>query len=333
MRSRTAMRSRTTALLLLLILALSVSTAAAQERIMVGEDIYVAAGEDLDDVVCIGCSIRIDGKVNDAVAIAGSIEMSGEARDAVSIFGGTQVDGEVTGDAVVVGGGLKINGKVHGDAVSVLGGMELGPGAEVDGDTVAVLGGIAGKTAAKIGGAVHESEALRTVALSGAVVLFLLIVAASLLAGPFITFVAVAILGEQRVETIQQTVSQRAGMSFLIGLAVWFTSIVVPITMFWAPGVETLVTISFFVVASVGYAGIGLWVGRGLINSTSVMAPAVFGSGLVGLIQLIPVIGWFIAWPIFGLLALGAAALSGFGTSVDWMLRRSEAEPVPRPTA
>jgi len=318
--------------LLLLAAAWSISTAGAQERIMVGEDIYVAAGEDLDDVICIGCSIRIDGKVGDAVAIAGNIELAGEARDAVSIFGWIRVDGEVDGDAVVIGNRLEVNGKIRGDAVSVLGGMDLGPGAEIDGDSVAVLGGIAGKAAAKLGGAVHESEALRTVAVSGAVVLFLLLVAAGLLAGPFITFVAVAILGEQRVETVQQTVSQRAGMSFLIGLAVWFSSIIVPIMMFWAPGVETLVTIAFFAVAAVGYAGIGLWVGRGMINSNGVMAPALFGSGLVGLIQLIPVIGWFIAWPIFGLLALGAATLSGFGTSVDWMLRRSEAEPVPRPT-
>jgi len=70
-----------------------------------------------------------------------------------------------------------------------------------------------------------------------------------------------------------------------------------------------------------------------MIRSEGVMAPAVLGAGLIGLIQLIPLLGWFIAWPIFGFLALGAAALSGFGTSVDWMLRRSEAEPVPRPTS
>ena len=52
---------------------------------------------------------------------------------------------------------------------------------------------------------------------------------------------------------------------------------------------------------------------------------------IVTLVQFIPVIGWFIATPIFGFLALGAAILSGFGTSVDWMLQRSEIDPVPRP--
>lgn len=300
---------------------------------MVGEDIYVAEGEEIDEAICVGCSIRVDGKVRDAVAIGGSIEIRGEARDAVAVFGGLRVDGNVTGDAVVVGGGMQIDGKVRGDAVAVLGGLDLGVGAEIGGDTLAVLGGVSGKETAKLGGSLHESGALRAVAFSGAVVLFLLLVLAGLLIGPFITFVTVAILGEQRVATIQQTVSQRAGMSFLIGVGLWVGSMVIPAVMFWAPGVETLVFVSFMVVAAVGYAGIGLWVGRGLIRSGGVMAPAVFGSGLVGLIQLIPVIGWFIAWPIFGWLALGSAALSGFGTSVDWMMQRSEAQPVPRPTA
>ena len=326
----------TSIVLLPLIALLTPGAASAQDRVMVGEDIYVAAGEALDDAVCIGCSIRIDGKVKEAVAIAGNIEINGEVeRDAVVVFGGVRLDadGRVGGDVAAIGGGMEINGKVSGDAVAVLGGVRLGPGAEISGDTVAVLGRVDGKDHATVGGTLHESGALRNFAVSGAVVLFLLIVLVSLLTGPFITFVAVTILGEQRVETLQQTVAERAGMSFLIGLAVWLASVVIPVTMFWAPGVETLVTLSFFVVAAVGYAGLGLWVGRGMVRTSGVVVPAVLGSALIGLIQLIPVLGWFIAWPIFGLLALGSAALSGFGTSVDWMLRRSEVEPAPRPTA
>lgn len=315
-------------------LAAPFAVADAQERVMVGEDIYVAEGEDIDEAICIGCSIRIDGRVKEAVAIGGGIEVNGEVSEAVvAIFGGVTIDGEVGKEAVVIGGGMQVNGKVRRDVVSVLGGLTLGPGAEIGGDTVAVLGGIDGKDGATLGGSIHESEALKAVAISGAVLLFLVVVLSIVLIGPFLTFVTVAVLGEQRVATIQQTVAQRAGMSFLIGLAVWAASIIVPITMFWAPGMETLVTLSFLVVAAVGYAGLGLWVGRGLIKSGGVMAPAMFGSGLIGLIQLIPVLGWFIAWPIFGFLALGSAALSGFGTSVDWMLRRSEVEPVPRPTS
>jgi hypothetical protein len=60
-------------------------------------------------------------------------------------------------------------------------------------------------------------------------------------------------------------------------------------------------------------------------------ATGVLGAILVTIFQFIPIIGWFIATPFFGFLALGAAVLSGFGTSVDWMMQRSEAEPVPRP--
>ncbi|MBI1356419.1 MAG: hypothetical protein GC160_18920 [Acidobacteria bacterium] len=326
------MRARSIAIWLLTAFV-SVGAAAASERVMVGEDIYVAAGEELDDAVCIGCSIRIDGKVRDAVAIGGSIDVNGEVSgDAVSIFGSMRLDGDVRGDAVVIGDGMTISSKVGGDAVAVLGAIELNSGAEVDGDTVSVLGGVTGKAVAKLGGKVHESQAFKALAVSGAALLFLLILLFSMLAGPFVTFVVVSILGPTRVEIVQQTAAQRAGMSFLIGLAVWVASVVTPVTMFWAPGVESLVTLAFFVVAAVGYAGLGLWVGRGFIRSEGVLAPAVVGSGVIGIIQLIPVLGWFIAWPLFGLLALGAATLSGFGTSIDWMLRRSEMEPTPRPT-
>ena len=328
------MRARSIAIRLLPVL-LSLSAAAAQDRVMVGEDIYVAAGEEIDTAVCIGCSIRVDGKVRkEAVAVGGGVEVNGAGEgEVVSIFGRLRIHGEVHQEAVVIGGGMEVSGKIGQDAVAVLSSIRLSPGAEIGGNTIAVLGGVDGKKGATLGGSVHESEALRAWAISGAALLVLLILLFTMLAGPFVTFVVVAILGESRVETVQQTAAQRAGMSFLIGLAVWLASIVMPVTMFWAPGVDMLVTVAFFVVAAIGYAGLGLWVGRGLIRSGGVMGPAIVGSGVIAAIQLIPLLGWFIAWPIFGLLALGAATLSGFGTSIDWMLRRTEIEPTPRPTS
>src|SRR5690606_16957047 len=132
------------------------------------------------------------------------------------------------------------------------------------------------------------------------------------------------VLGEGRVRVLAETVSQRSGMSFLVGIGVWVAllilSALLPTGMFGVPGSETVGTLAFFVIAATGYTGISLWVGRGLLRSVSPLTAALVGALLITVIQLIPIVGWLL-WIIFGWMALGAAVLSGFGSSVDWMLR------------
>ncbi len=238
---------------------------------MVGEDIYVAAGEEIDEVVCIGCSIRIDGKVKEAVAVAGSIEVNGEvsARCRCHLRRNARSTARWAGTPWSWAAACISIGKVRGDAVTVLGGLQLGRAAEIGGDTVAVLGGINGKdcreswaaectTAApadfrrvrrRCAGAVHRR------------------VSSLLALWPFITFVTVTILGGQRVETIQQTGGAASRHEFLArdrgvgGLHHRSGHDVL------GAGCGDAGGLSFFVVAAVGYAGLGLWVGRGMIRS------------------------------------------------------------------
>jgi hypothetical protein len=139
------------------------------------------------------------------------------------------------------------------------------------------------------------------------------------------------VLGPRRVAVLHETISRRAGMCLLLGFGAWVASIFLPLVLFWLPPADFIIGLAFFLVAAIGYAGVSYWVGRGLVKSRSITATGVLGAVLVTLIQFVPVIGWFIATPVFGFLALGAAVLSGFGTSVDWMMQRSEVEPMPRP--
>ena len=60
------------------------------------------------------------------------------------------------------------------------------------------------------------------------------------------------------------------------------------------------------------------------------MGAAVAGAVLVGVLQAIPLLGMF-AVVMFGLLALGAAALTGLGTSPDWLAKRLANHPAPPP--
>ncbi len=309
----------------------------AAERVMVGDDIFIGPDEHLDEVVCVGCSIRIEGSAGEAVAIGGNIYVNGGSvrSDMVAIAGSIHVEGEVDGDMVAVLGSVDIDGTAGGDVVAVLGPIKLRDGASIGGDAVSVLSAIERGSSTSISGDIVETVNLRPLAISGAVIFLVLFLVFGLALWPFVSFVSFAIMGQTRAETLASTVSQRAGMCFLIGVGFWFAAIVlgvfVPFVFFWLPGLETAYTMAFFVVAAVGYTGVSLWVGRGLIKGGTGMGATILGAILITVIQLIPLIGWFIAWPIFGFLSIGAAVLSGFGTSVDWLLPRSETEMIARP--
>ncbi len=314
----------------LALLLLPATLRAEDDRVMIGDDIYVAADEDLHDAVCIGCSIRVDGSVHDAVAIGGSIEIHGEAHDVVAIGGSIDIAGKA-GDVVAIAGALEIAGEVEGDAVSVLGRIGLAPGASVGKDAVAALGSIEGLDGATVGGAVHQSGALRPVALSGIVILLILFVVLAIAIWPLVTFVLISVLGPRRVAVLHETITQRAGMCLLLGFGAWIASMVLPAVLFWLPPADFAITVAFLAVAAVGYTGVSYWIGRVLIRSRSMRATGVLGAVVATIMQFIPIVGWFIVTPIFAFLALGAAILSGFGTSADWMLQRADADPVPRP--
>jgi hypothetical protein len=344
----------------LLSLALGVGLA-ADERVMVGDDIFVSADEQLDDVVCVGCSIYVEGQVGNTVAVGGSVTIAegAFARDVVAIGGSVSMDGEVTGEVVSVGGSLIISGPVERDTVSVFGGTTLQQGAviggnvrsvfggvdsadgvTIDGDVVTVFGGFNRGDDVTVGGDVNQRqempEGLRNVAISGVVAVVVVLLVLALVLWPIVSLFSFVILGHERVGVIAGTVNQRAGMCFLVGVGTWFGSIILTVMMslffFWLPGgMESLTTLAFFIVAAVGYTGVSFWVGRGMIKGGNGMGAAVLGSVLITFVQAIPVIGWFIAFPIFCCLSPGAAVLSGFGTSTDWLLPRAAHDVIAKP--
>ncbi len=111
--------------ILLAVLALFLVAAAAprahadDDRVSIFHSINVAEGEDAHDLVCIFCSIHIDGAVH--------------------------------GDVVAVMGGIRSNGPIDGDAVSILGNINLGRDAHIGGNCVAVLGSVRYYTSSQIG--------------------------------------------------------------------------------------------------------------------------------------------------------------------------------------
>jgi hypothetical protein len=90
------------------------------DQVHFGRSIDVGEDESAGSLVCIACSIRVEGSCQDVVAIGGSIA----------------VDGAVKGDVAAVGGSIILddNASVSGDVVAVGGRVSRHPTATVKGE-------------------------------------------------------------------------------------------------------------------------------------------------------------------------------------------------------
>lgn len=96
-----------------LTLATAAFAAAKPERTQIGRNMTVDPNEEVGDVTCIGCSIRIRGQVaGDATTVGGNIFIEDQAQvagDVTAVAGDIRIDKEVkvAGDLTVVGGYLR----------------------------------------------------------------------------------------------------------------------------------------------------------------------------------------------------------------------------------
>jgi hypothetical protein len=114
-------------LIVLVLFCACASTAAlagaSGDRTQFGHDINVAPGEQISEVTCFGCSVRVRGQVNgDVTTFGGSIVVEDE--------------GQIGGDATTFGGGVRLDGKaaVKGDLTVFGGRVRRDPSASVGGD-------------------------------------------------------------------------------------------------------------------------------------------------------------------------------------------------------
>ncbi len=100
------------------------------DRTQFGHDISVGPGEEVSEVTCFGCSVRIRGKV---------------ATD-VTTFGGNIVvedQGEIGSDTTAFGGDVRLDKGASVKSITVFGGrLHRDPEASVNGDVTTFTGGI-----------------------------------------------------------------------------------------------------------------------------------------------------------------------------------------------
>jgi hypothetical protein len=88
----------------------SVATAQQQlgNRTYIGQDIFIAVGQQVHNAICVFCSVQVEGNVTGhAVVVFGNLSVSGWVRHSATIVGGNAViDSQalIGGNAVVLGG-------------------------------------------------------------------------------------------------------------------------------------------------------------------------------------------------------------------------------------
>jgi hypothetical protein len=77
-------------------------------RSYVGEDIFVAAGQQVHNATCLFCSVQVEGDVTGHIFVLfGSVNVSGQVRKSATVIGGNAVvdsQARIGGDTVVLWG-------------------------------------------------------------------------------------------------------------------------------------------------------------------------------------------------------------------------------------
>jgi uncharacterized RDD family membrane protein YckC len=292
-----------------------VSHSSNRERVNIGGNSYLEAGENADVVVSIFGSSRSAGDVDDAV---------------VSIFGGSRVTGGTVGDVVVsVLGDTYVNGRVRGGVITVLGDIEFGPEAVVDGEVVCVGGEIKQDASAQIRAEVRHvgirglttwfKECLLKARLLAwdSRVWWAWCIALAYLAFYFL----VSLIVPAGVAKCAETLEQKPGPCLVTAVVALILTpvayLLLVFTMALGIGVALIPLFSFglFVVSLFGKIVMLAWAGRRISRFLGDGTPAhpavgvLIGGVIMMLIYTIPIVG-FVSYKLLGLLGLGVVIYS-----------------------
>ena len=93
---------------LLLLLTASALGQAPGSRSYIGEDIFVAVGQQVHNAACLFCSVQVEGDVTGHVFVLfGSLNVSGQVQGRATVIGGNAVvdsQARIGGDTMILGG-------------------------------------------------------------------------------------------------------------------------------------------------------------------------------------------------------------------------------------
>ena len=303
------------------------SLQAASGRVMILESIHVAPDEVLEQTTCIACSIHVEGVVDDsAFLMLGRLRNDGEINGNAVVLGGSVISsGPIGGSAFVVGGTLHLQDDVGGNTVSVMGDLEVSDDqVRIGGDAWTVLGRQHGLTPQSVGGSTVQlgTSQIGRMLISGLVGGLLLSGLLALGAVLALIVLGQIVLGSERLSVMADACTRRPAGCFLVGLGSCFGLAVLGLMMFMLLPVSLPLVLLFLIVSAIGYCGVAFTIGRNLLPRMSPLPASILAGVLLATIQLIPIIGWLLLAVMWNV-ALGAAIMSGFGSSPDWLKDRA----------
>ncbi|HEV7926460.1 MAG TPA: RDD family protein [Verrucomicrobiae bacterium] len=284
------------------------------------------------------------------VTIGKDLELSAEdtAGEVVVIGGTAKIHGKVAVDVVVVGGDVVIDNEVGGDVVAVLGDVHIGPKARIRGQLIAIGGTNQVADGAKVEGQIFElgagAEPLKFLQLRWLKDWFTQCVMEMRPLAPhvgwvwwiagffFIIYLLIAVLFPHPVQCCAAQISARPATTFVAGvlaklglpiLCVVFTLSVVGVV------VVPFLIVGAFLTVLIGKTAVLEAVGDrigslfGMKGGQRPLAAFLIGIVIVTLLYMVPVIGW-LTLCFFGCWAMGAGVTALY---VAW--RSSRARPVP----
>lgn len=309
---------------------LCVTVASAESRVMIGESFVVGADETLDSALCIGCSIRVEGTVEGSgIVILGQLENNGTIGEGVGvIFGEIASNGPITDGAFVISGKLLLRSQLDGDVLLIDSSLDLGdPNARVGGQVVAVGGQVEGASGTSVAGGINQvggrafGRWLAGVTGAALAVFFLI----ALVALAIMNVVAYLVLGTRRLTTIADTFTGSLAACFLVGLGTCFALFVTALMVAMLLPVSLPALFVLAVLTVVGYCGLTFGIGRNLFGRFKPLTATIMATAMIVFIQMVPGIGWLLMAIVWNI-AIGAAVMSGFGTSTDWLALRADGD-------
>ena len=327
-RARTRPASGLSGLILLLGLLATPLLEAEEPRAGFFRSIVVGDEETVRQVACIACSVRVEGVVaGNAYVLFGRLDNRGSINgDSIVIGGISESAGPIGGNAYLVGGLLRVSASVGGDLITVLGDLDVAsPDVEVGGNAWSVIGQQAGLAPESVQGTVkavnaRQAAQLLMSGLLGGVLVVALAVAACLMV---LTGLCYLVLGPARLRVVAEASTESPIICFLIGLGTCFALAVVGVALAALLPISIPVGVAHATASVTGYAGLAFGIGRNLLGRLRPFPATLIASLALACLQAIPVVGWSVLVVLWNV-AVGAAVMSGFGTSRDWLARRAQ---------
>lgn len=297
------------ALMLFLVPARSVSAAGNQDGKVIFGNYTLKSGESLDGDLVVMSGIAL-------------IENEAVVNGSVVLIGGTlTIEGKVTGDAVLIGGTVRLGGTAHiqGNLITVGASVQQDENARIDGEVITNIPApeidipSAPAAPALPLGAERPGNILGKVAVAiGRILVLTLLAILSML---FL---------QQPAERVGHAIVRQpiitGGVGLLVVVLAPLAIVLLAITLILIP-VAFVVVLALIVAWLLGTIAIGLEVGQRFTATIHREWPVVlttaFGTfltmSMLELLGAIPCLGWLVS-ALFGLLAIGGAAVTLFGS-------------------